>query len=56
MLEVLFCQSVIISPFHNYYESSFQQIVDANVDYNAREGRSTAEVSCFIQPSLIAEL
>ena len=31
-------------------------MVDANIDYNAREGRSTAEVSRSIQPSVIAEL
>jgi hypothetical protein len=27
-----------------YIFPSFQQIVDANVNYNAREGRSTVEV------------
>ena len=30
------------------YAISFQQIVDVNVNYNAREGRSTAEVRLFI--------
>lgn len=30
------------------YAFSFQQIVDVNVNYNAREGRSTVEVRLFI--------
>ena len=42
-----------IFPFDICHDFFFQQVVDANVDYNAREGRSTAEVSVFFMHLLI---
>lgn len=35
---------------------SFQQVVDVNINYDARAGRSTAEVRLFVHPFIVVEL
>lgn len=34
---------------HAVYSMDYQQVVDVSINYNAREGRSTAEVSYMTQ-------